>query len=54
MIKSRRVRWVGLLARMGEMRNVYKGLVGKSERKRSLEKPGVDGRIILNCILRIG
>jgi hypothetical protein len=39
---------------MGEMRNIYKSLVGKSERKRPLEKPGVDGRLILNCILRIG
>jgi hypothetical protein len=35
-IKSRRMRWVGHVARMGETRNIYKILVGKSERKRSL------------------
>ena len=30
-IKSRRVRWVGYVARMGERRGVYRVLVGKSE-----------------------
>jgi hypothetical protein len=33
--KSRRTRWVGYLARMGEMRNTYKILVGKTEEKNS-------------------
>jgi hypothetical protein len=33
---------------MGEMRNVYKLLVGKPEGKRPLEVLGVDGRIILD------
>jgi hypothetical protein len=33
-IKSRRLGWVGHIARMGEMRNAYKILVGKSEGKR--------------------
>jgi hypothetical protein len=28
-IKSRRMRWVGRVARMGEGRNMYKVLVGK-------------------------
>jgi hypothetical protein len=28
MIKSRRMRWVGLVARMEKMRNAYKILVG--------------------------
>jgi hypothetical protein len=37
-IKSRRMRWAGHVARMGEGRNVYRVLVGKSEGKRSLEK----------------
>jgi hypothetical protein len=32
MIKSRRMRWTGHVARMGEMRNEYKILVGKPER----------------------
>jgi hypothetical protein len=36
---------------MGEMRNVYKLLVGKPERKRQLRRPSVDGRIILGWVL---
>jgi hypothetical protein len=35
-IKSRRMRWAGHMARMGEKRNVYKLLVGKPEGKRPL------------------
>jgi hypothetical protein len=35
-IKSRRMRWAGHVARMGEKRNVYKLLVGKPEGKRPL------------------
>jgi hypothetical protein len=35
-IKSRRMRWVGHVARMGEKRNVYRLLVGKPEGKRPL------------------
>jgi hypothetical protein len=31
-IKSRRMRWAGHVARMGEGRNVYRVLVGKSEK----------------------
>jgi hypothetical protein len=38
-IKSRRLRWVGHVAHMGEMRNVCKILVGKPEGKRSLQRP---------------
>jgi hypothetical protein len=38
-IKSRRMRWAGHVARMGEKRNVYKLLVGKPERKRPLGRP---------------
>jgi hypothetical protein len=33
-IKSRRLRWAGHVARMGEGRNVYRVLVGKPEGKR--------------------
>jgi hypothetical protein len=33
-VKSRRMRWAGHLARMGEERKVYKVLVGKPEGKR--------------------
>jgi hypothetical protein len=36
MIKSRRVRWAGHVARMGEKRNACKVLVGKLEGKRPL------------------
>jgi hypothetical protein len=35
-IKSRRMRWVGHVVRMGEGRKVYRVLVGKPEGKRSL------------------
>jgi hypothetical protein len=39
MIKSRRIRWAGHVARMGETRNAYRILIGKSEGKRPLERP---------------
>jgi hypothetical protein len=39
MIKSRRMRWVGHVAQMGEKRNAYRLLVGKAERKRPLGRP---------------
>ena len=35
-IKSRRMRWVGHVARMGEERGVYRVLVGKPEGRRPL------------------
>jgi hypothetical protein len=38
-IKSRRMRWAGHVACMGEGRNVYRVLVGKPEGKRSLGRP---------------
>jgi hypothetical protein len=38
-IKSRRMRWAGQLARMGEKRNAYRLLVGKPEGKRLLRRP---------------
>jgi hypothetical protein len=38
-IKSRRMRWAGHLARMGEKRNAYRLLVRKPEGKRPLGKP---------------
>jgi hypothetical protein len=38
-IKSRRMRWAGYVARMGEGRNVYRVLVGKLVGKRPLERP---------------
>ena len=38
-IKSRRKRWAGHVARMGERRGVYRVLVGKLEGKRPLRRP---------------
>jgi hypothetical protein len=39
MIKSRRMRWAGHVARMGENRGMYRVLVGKPEGKRPLGRP---------------
>ena len=38
-IKSRRMRWAGLVARMGEERGAYRVLVGKPEGRRPLGRP---------------
>jgi hypothetical protein len=38
-IKSRRMRWAGHVARMGEKRNAYRLLVGKPKGKRPLGRP---------------
>jgi hypothetical protein len=46
-VKSRRMRWAGNVARMGEGRGVHRVLVGKPE-----GNPDVDGRIILRWIFR--
>jgi hypothetical protein len=35
---SRRIRWVGYMARMGEKRSVYRLLVGKPEGKETTRK----------------
>jgi len=52
-IKWRRVRWAGHVARMVEQRRVYRVLVGKPEGKRPLGDLGVDGWIILGWIYRM-
>jgi hypothetical protein len=44
-IKSRRMRWAGHVARIGEGRNEYRILVGKPEGKDHLKDQGVDGRM---------
>ena len=52
-IKSRRIRWVRHVARMGgEEKRIYRVLVGKPEGKNHLGEPGIDGRIILRWIFR--
>jgi hypothetical protein len=38
-IKSRRLRWAGHVARIGERRGAYRALVGKLEGRRPLERP---------------
>ena len=38
-IKSRRMKWAGHVARMGEERGVYRVLVGKPEGRRPLGRP---------------
>jgi hypothetical protein len=38
-VKSRRVRWAGHVARMGEGRRVYRLLVGRPEVKKPLGRP---------------
>jgi len=39
-VKSRRMRWAGHVARMGEDRGLHRVLVGKPEGKRPLGRPG--------------
>jgi hypothetical protein len=39
MIKSRKMRWAGHVARMGETRNAYRILMGKPEGKRPQGRP---------------
>jgi hypothetical protein len=51
-MKSRRMRWAGHVAGMGE-RGDYAGFWwGNFREKYHLEDPGVDGRIILRMIFR--
>ena len=49
-IKSRRMRWAGHVAHMGEGREVYRVLVGKPEGRDHWGGLGVDGWIILGWI----
>jgi hypothetical protein len=55
MTTSRRMRWMGHVARIGEMRNAYKILVGKPEGKRPLgrlrHKWEVNIRVVLKEIV---
>jgi hypothetical protein len=39
MVKSRRMRWAGHVAQIGNKRNAYRILVGKPEGKRPLGRP---------------
>jgi hypothetical protein len=44
-IKSRRMRWVGHVARMGEERKVYKVVVESPKERDDLKDQGIDGRV---------
>jgi hypothetical protein len=50
-VKSRRMRWEGHVARMAEVRGVYGILVGGSKLRDCWEDQGVDGRIKLRWTL---
>jgi hypothetical protein len=50
-IKSRRMRWTGHVARMGEERNVYRVLMGNQKERDQLEDRGIDGRMGSEWIL---
>ena len=51
-IKSRRLRWAGHLARMEEGRSAFKILTGKPTGKRPLGRPRLDGRTISEWTLK--
>jgi hypothetical protein len=53
MIKSRRMRWVGDVALMGEGRVMYRILVGKAVGRDHLVDPGLEGNIIFTRIFRM-
>ena len=50
--KSRRMRWAGHVARMGEGRGVHRFLVGKPEGKRPLGRPRRRWEDIINMALQ--
>ena len=51
-VKSRRMRWAGHVARMGEGVVVHRVLVGKPGERDHWGDPDVDGRIIVGWIFR--
>ena len=51
-IKSRRIRWAGHVARMGNRRGVYRFWWGNLRERDHAEGGGVDWRIILGRIFR--
>jgi hypothetical protein len=51
MVKSRRMRWMGHVARMGEKWNAYRLLVERQKERDHWEDKDVGGWAILKCIL---
>jgi hypothetical protein len=52
MIKSMRMRWAGLVMRMGERCGAYRVFMGNMRERDHLEGLGLDGRKILKSIFR--
>jgi hypothetical protein len=53
MVKSRRMRWVGHVAQMGDRSGAYRVLVGDLRDRDHLEDLGIDGRIISKWMLKV-
>jgi hypothetical protein len=51
-MKSRQMRWVGHVARMGERRGVYRFRWGNLRERDHLGDPGIHERVILRWIFR--
>jgi hypothetical protein len=51
-VKSKRMRWAGHVARMGEDRGVHKMLVGSLRERDHWGDQDIDGRIILRWIFK--
>jgi hypothetical protein len=51
MTNLRKIRWAGIVDRIGELRGAYKMLVEKPERNSHSEDLGIDGNKILKWIL---
>jgi hypothetical protein len=51
-IKARRMRWAGHVARMGEVRGVYRVLIGSPEGKKPLDRPGLRWNYNIKMVLR--
>jgi hypothetical protein len=54
MIKSRKTKWAGHVARMGERKGAYRVSVGRPEGRSHLEDLEVDGRKYQNQFSRLG
>jgi hypothetical protein len=52
MMKSKGIRWVGLVACMGDRRSARRVMVGKTREYDLLEYLGVDGIILLKWIFK--
>jgi hypothetical protein len=51
MMKSRRMRWIGNVARIVENGNACRILMEKPERQRPVGRPSLSRRIIFKCML---